>query len=97
MPNYWEQSAAEHKAEWLSKAFMKEYFDAIHEWYGNHPQIQPLHVWDLFAPNDNNFRREQYHAGSDEDDHLKNEPHIEDPMDASESDPVACTFLVSPV
>jgi hypothetical protein len=29
--DYWEQTAAEHKAEGLPKAFMKEFYDAIHE------------------------------------------------------------------
>jgi hypothetical protein len=95
VPDYWEQTAAEHKAEGLPKAFMKEYFDAIYEWYGNRPQIQPPHVRDLLAPDDGNFRREQQHAGSDDDDHAENEPHTDDPMDASESDPMACTFPVT--
>jgi hypothetical protein len=95
VPDYWEQTTAEHKAEGLSKAFMKEYFDAIHEWYGNRLQIQPPQVRDLLAPDDSNFRREQQHAGSDDDDHAENEPHTDDPMDASESDPVACTFPVT--
>ena len=74
---------------------MKDYFNAIHKWYGNRPQIQPPHVRDLLALDDNNFRHEQYHARSDEDDHPENEPHTEDPMDASKSDLVAYTFLVT--
>jgi hypothetical protein len=55
VPDYWEQTAAEHKVEGLLKAFMKEYFDAIDEWYGNRPQIQLPHVRDLLVPDDSNF------------------------------------------
>ena len=44
--------------------------------------------------NDGNFRQEQHHAGSDEDDYAENESHREDPIDASKSNPMACTFPV---
>ena len=33
--------------EKLSKAFSKEIYVRIHEWFGRRPQIQPPHVRDL--------------------------------------------------
>jgi hypothetical protein len=92
--DYWEQTATEHKAEGLPKAFMKEFYDAIHKWYGNRPQIQPPHVRDLLALDDGNFRREQQHAGFDDEQHADNEPETDDPIEASESDRVGSQIPV---
>ena len=34
----------------------KNFFRAIHEWFGDRPQITPLHVCDVLSPNDANYR-----------------------------------------
>jgi hypothetical protein len=51
---YWELSSSEHTAEGLPKMFSRELYNQIHEWFGQRPQIQPPHIWDLLAPHDAN-------------------------------------------
>lgn len=55
VPKYWELSLDDRKSEGLPKQFPEEFFCAIHEWYGNRPQINPPHVRDCLAPNDANY------------------------------------------
>jgi hypothetical protein len=61
-------------------------FDAIHEWYGNHPQIQPPHVCDFLAPRDGKFCGQQRHDLSDIEDKGDEELDTDDPMEVTESD-----------
>jgi hypothetical protein len=56
VPDYWELNPAERKAEGLPRVFAQNVYEAIHEWYGNRPMIQPPHVRDMLAPNDRNYR-----------------------------------------
>lgn len=77
VPDYWELSSAERKAEGLPRMFAKEFYDAIHEWFSNRPQIQPPHVRDLLSPNDGNYMpRPQQHQQDGEE---ESEPEQEDP------------------
>lgn len=79
VPDYWELTAAERKAEGLPRMFAQEFYDAIHEWYSNRPQIQPPHVRDLLAPNDGNYQLpSQQHQLEGEDD---SEPDQDDAYD----------------
>ena len=79
IPDYWELSSNERRAEGLPTQFSQEVFEAINEWYGNRPQIQPPHVRDLFAPTDNNYIGHDNQTSEGEED--PSEPDIEDPMD----------------
>jgi hypothetical protein len=54
--DYWDQSSAKRKAEGLPRSFLQDIFDAIHDWYGNRPSIQPLHTRDLLSHDDGNYR-----------------------------------------
>jgi len=45
--DYWMLTNNEYVAEKLPKSFSKEIYSQIHEWFGQRPQIQPPHVWDL--------------------------------------------------
>src|SRR5579875_3567881 len=40
-PEYWDMSSAKSKAEGLPRMFGQDVYEAIQEWYGNSPQIQP--------------------------------------------------------
>ena len=44
----------------MPKAFRKEIYVRIHEWFGRRPQIQPPHVRDLLNPHDEVFPRGDY-------------------------------------
>ena len=52
VPNYWDLSCDDRRAEGLPKQFSQEFFVAIHDWYGNRPQMRPPHVRNLLAPNE---------------------------------------------
>ena len=56
VPDYWEMSASDRKSEGLPKQFLEEFFRAIHEWFGDRPQITLPHVCDILRPNDSNYR-----------------------------------------
>ncbi|KAG0565380.1 hypothetical protein KC19_8G185700 [Ceratodon purpureus] len=65
--DYWEMNSAERKAEMLPRLFGQDVFDAIHEWFGNRPQIQPPHIRDLLSPTDSNYRQPQQQRQQDEE------------------------------
>ena len=58
--DYWKLTPTELTAEKLPKAFPKEIYVRIHEWFGRRPQIQPPHVRDLLNPYDEVFPRGDY-------------------------------------
>ena len=77
---YWLLIPNELTAEKLSKAFSKEIYIRIHEWFGRRPQIQPPHVRDLLNPQDNVFPRGEFDSMEDEVEIVDlsvNEPSIE--------------------
>ncbi|KAG0594510.1 hypothetical protein M758_UG083900 [Ceratodon purpureus] len=82
IPDYWELSSAERKAEGLPRMFAKEFYDAIHEWYSNRPQIQPPHVRDLLAPNDSNYhpQAQQHQQEGEEDSDADQEEAYDNPV-----------------
>ena len=57
-------------------------FEAINEWYGNRPQIQPPHVCDLLAPTDNNYipHDNQTSEGEEDPSKLDTEDHMDFPV-----------------
>ena len=72
-------------AEGLSKAYLKELWKHIQEWFVLHPSITPPNVCDTFAPNDRNF--EGVLRGLD-DDKFESMPIVNDhanPIELSES------------
>ena len=77
--DYRDLSCAERKAEGLPRVFAHDVYEAIHEWYGNRPMIQPPQVRDTLAPSDGNYcpalsqAQQEYEGGS--------EPDTEDPTD----------------
>ena len=89
VPDYWDLSCDDRRAEGLPKQFSQEFFVAIHDWYGNRPQMRPPHVRDLLALNDANY---QYVATLDDQvAEEQSDPETEDPMDMHmrhSSDPV---------
>ena len=78
--DYWLLTPNELAAEKLPKAFSKEIYVRIHEWFGRRPQIHPPHVRDLLNPHDEVFARGDF-DGYDDDvevvDLSLNEPSIE--------------------
>ena len=92
--DYWDLSCAERKAEGLPRVFAHDVYEAIHEWYGNRPMIQPPHVRDTLAPSDSNYRptlsqaHQEYEGGS--------EPDTEDLSDFPPPDPVHVTEDTTP-
>ena len=58
--DYWLLTPNESTAEKLPKAFFKEVYIRIHEWFGQRPQIQPLHVRDLLNPRNEVFSRRDF-------------------------------------
>ena len=79
VPDYWELSATERKEEGLSKHFPQDIYTTIDEWYGNRPQINPPHIRDLLAANDDNYRAQ--HIQQEIQDDNTNDQDIDDPMD----------------
>ena len=78
--DYWVLTSNELTAEKLPKAFSKEIYMRIHEWFGRRPQIQPPHVRDLLNPDDGVFPRGNFDCVEDElevVDLSANEPTIE--------------------
>jgi hypothetical protein len=73
--DYWELSIAEHTTEGLPKMFAHELYDHIHEWFGQRPQIQPPHIWDLLAIHNGNHLG--IHASHESDDEGSEESHLE--------------------
>ena len=55
MSDYWEESAAFKKVQGLPKAFPREFYIALNNWFGSQPQVNPLHVQDLLAPGDSYY------------------------------------------
>lgn len=75
--DYWELSATERMTDGLPRQFAQDVFDAIHEWFGNRPMIQPPHVRDLLSPQDANYRtlpQERHELGEECD----SEPEADD-------------------
>lgn len=91
--DYWDLTSSECKAEGLPRLFGQDVYDAINEWYGNRPTIQPPHVRDLLATNDSNFGQ---HEGDEELDEVQSEPDAEDLLDAPQLEPVDTTEASSP-
>ena len=79
IPDYWELSSNERKAEGLPKHFAEDIFQSIHAWFGSRPQIQPLHVRDTMAPNDRNYQLDDNRDEHGDEDHSN--PETEDPTD----------------
>ena len=52
--------------EKLPKAFSKEIYVRLHEWFGRWPQIQPPHVRDLLNPHDEAFQRGDFDSNEDD-------------------------------
>ena len=77
VPDYWELSASDQKNEGLPKQFPEEFFRAIHEWFGDRPQITPPHVRDILRPNDGNYR--PHDTGHNDGNH--NQDDTDDTMD----------------
>ena len=78
--DYWLLSPNEITAEKLPKAFSKEIYVKIHEWFGRRPQIQPPHVRDLLNPHDDVFPRGEFDSLEDDVEVVDlsiNEPSIE--------------------
>ena len=79
VPDYWDLSSDERRAEGLPKQFSQDFFIAIHDWYGNRPQMRPPHVRNLLSPNDGNY---QPHAAlEDQGPEDQSEPETKDLMD----------------
>lgn len=77
--DYWDLSQAQRKEEGLPKQFSQEMYNAINDWYGARPQIQPPHVRDTLAPNDKNCTTHQRQQQVPDD--ANSEDDTEDPMD----------------
>ena len=78
--DYWLLTPNELTAEKLPKAFSKEIYVRIHEWFGRRPQIQPPHVRDLLNPHDDVFPRGEFDNVGDEVEVVDlsvNEPSVE--------------------
>ena len=78
--DYWVLTPNELTAEKLPKAFSKEIYVRIHEWFGRRPQIQPPHVRDLLSPHDEVFPRgnfDNFDDGNEVVDLSVNEPTID--------------------
>jgi len=86
VPDYWDLSTDEKRAESLPKQFPQEIFYAIHEWFRNRPQIHPPHVRDTLAPTDSNYQVQGSQVQHNEED--QSDPETEDPMDMGLAEPV---------
>ena len=78
--DYWVLTPNELSAEKLPKAFFKEIYVRIHEWFGHRPQIQPPHVRDFLNPHDDVFPRGEFDGVEDDVEVIDlsvNEPSIE--------------------
>ena len=78
--DYWLLTPNELVVEKLPKAFSKEIYVRIHEWFGRRPQIQPPHLRDLLNPHDNVFPRRDFDSVDDDVEVVDlsvNEPNIE--------------------
>ena len=64
--DYWLLTPNELTMEKLPKAFSKEIYVRIHEWFGRRPQIQPPHVRDLLNPHDSVFPHEDFNGVEDD-------------------------------
>ena len=87
--DYWDLSPAERKSEGLPRVYAQETYDAIHEWFGGRPMIQPPHMRDTLASNDGNYQ----HPASQtlQGDEGDSEPDTEDPIDYTQRDYVQAT------
>jgi hypothetical protein len=65
----------------LPKSFPLELYESLHEWNRDRPAIIPLHMRDMLAPTDTNYRpgRIEEEGVSNEEDVQENEPFCEDP------------------
>lgn len=79
MANYWDLSPAERKVEGVPRVFAQDVYKGIHEWYGNFPMIQPLHVRDTLDPDDHNYTPQTSQLHEDHDG--ESELEIGDPTD----------------
>lgn len=95
VPDYWELTAADRRSEGLPRQFGQDVFDAIHEWYGNRPQMQPPHVRDTLAPNDSNYRWPQPDTQINAEE-ADIEPDMEDPLELSQQEAFDTTEGSSP-
>ena len=94
VPDYWDLSSTERRSEGLPTVFAQEFFAAIHEWYGNRPQMRPPHVRDLLSPNDRNYQAQDGEQEGQED---NSEEEAEDPMDfATQQTPEASEETAPP-
>ena len=50
----------------MPRAFSKEIYIRLHEWFGRCPQIQPLHVQDLLNPDDEVLQCEDLDSGEED-------------------------------
>lgn len=87
-------NSAERKAEMLPRLFGQDVFEAIHEWFGNRPQIQPPHIRDLLSPSDSNYRHPQQQRH--EENKVDSEPETDNPIETPPTDPVESTENSSP-
>lgn len=90
VPENWDLTSADRKAEGLPRQFAQDIFEQIHDWFGNRPQIQPPRVRDLLAMNDRNYSRPapELENFADEAD---SEPETEDPLNSSQAEPLDTT------
>jgi hypothetical protein len=58
--DYWLLTPNELTIEKLPRAFPKEIYVRLHDWFGRRPQIQPPHLRDLLNPHDEVFQREGF-------------------------------------
>jgi hypothetical protein len=58
--DYWLLTPNELTIEKLPRAFPKEIYIRLHDWFGRRPQIQPPHLRDLLNPHDEVFQREGF-------------------------------------
>ena len=54
--DYYTMHPTKKKEEGLPRLFNEDFFNAIHDQFGNRPQIQPPHVQDLLFPIDGNYK-----------------------------------------
>ena len=87
--DYWDLSPLQRQEEGLPKQFSQEIFGAIDDWFGSRAQIQPPHVRDLLAPNDDNYQPQEPEHETAEDGNSEGES--EDPMDVVAAEAVDTT------
>ena len=64
--DYWKLIPHELISKKLPKAFCKDIYVKIHDWFGRRLQIQPLHVRDLLYPHDAVFQCEDLDSGEED-------------------------------